>query len=859
MKHIIGLLFFIVFFSISIYAQKLSLDGEWKFVQGDNEDNSSSAFNDADWKIVDAGALRWDKKALSNSSSHYIWVRKKVIIPSSLKNELNKTGALALYLGKIQEEDEAYLNGKLIGSTSSGNLKRAYLLPENNILWDKENTIAIRILHWGYGSGIGEKPNIRSASADVMFLTSTRQKDVTAKQQVKNKTGIYNCIVQNKLTKEVDANIISKFMDANQQVLKTVQNKITLKPGENIFSFPYQSPNSFLKIEYIVSIPSYNYTVQRNTEYGYTDIAYKATQPVLGNKVREYFSPASLNNQTIRGWLGDKLKANKDERLHKVDEPALLAGYINKPGVHPWIGEHVGKFLEAACNTYQNTEDQELKIQIDRTAQQLIASQSSDGYLGTYDDESHWTSWDVWSHKYNIIGLLSYYQLSGYKPALAAAEKAGNLLCSTFGTSKGQLDIIKAGTHVGMAATSVLDPMVDLYRFTANKKYLDFCYYITQSFNNKNGPRIISTLDSIGRVNKTANAKAYEMLSNLVGLIKLYKATNDKQFLTPVLNAWKDITNNRLYITGTTSSFEHFQDDYVLPATAKDNMGEGCVTTTWLQLNYNLLNLFGKMEYLDELERSVYNHLTGAENPQTGCVSYYTPLMGVKPYSCKITCCMSSVPRGIAMVPLFANGKINGSPSFLFYQPGVYKTNLSNSKKTAVEFITRTTFPEEGNVTIEVQPSAKTAFEILLRRPYWADDFTVSVNGVVQKQSGKDFVSVNRAWSKGDKVTVRFAMPVKLLDGNISYPGSVAFQRGPQVLVFDKSLNVASNESISIPTNFQLQNATAILPKNWIGTQAYKLNADVNGKTENIVLVPYADASQTGGEVTTWLKKKMGD
>jgi len=857
MKHFknISLLFLFLFQCHLMFAQKLSLDGEWKFAQGDNKEYPSTTFNDADWKIVDAGALKWDKNALSNSASHYIWLRKKIVIPSSLKNELNKTGALALYLGKIKEEDDAYLNGKLIGSTSSGDLKRAYLLPANDILWDKENTIAIRILHRGSGSSVGEKPNIRSATPDVMFLISSGEKDVTAKEQVNNKAAVYNCIIQNKLTKEIEANISTKFINANQQVLKTVQNKITLKPGENVFDFPYRSASPFLKIEYTVSIPSYNYTAKRNAEYGYTSIRYKTTQPLIVNKVKEYFTPASLENQTIQGWLGDKLKANKDKRLHKVDEAALLAGYINKPGAHPWIGEHVGKFLEAACNTYQNTKDPELKIQIDRTVQQLIASQLSDGYLGTYDAESQWTSWDVWSHKYNLIGLLSYYQLSGYKPALASAEKIGNLLSSTFGTAKNQLDIIKAGTHVGMAATSVLDPMVDLYRFSGNKKYLNFCYYLTQSFNNKSGPRIISTLDSIGRVDKTANAKAYEMLSNIVGLIKLYKATNDQQFLKPVLTAWKDITDNRLYITGTASSREHFLDDHVLPATTKDNMGEGCVTTTWIQLNYQLLSLFGKMEYLDELERSVYNHLTGAENPQTGCVSYYTPLMGVKPYSCKITCCMSSIPRGIAMVPLFANGKINGSPSFLFYQPGVYKTNLSNLNKTSVEFITKTTFPEEGNVTIDVQPSAKTAFEILLRKPYWADDFTVSINGVDQKKSGKDLISIKRTWSKGDKVNVQFTMPVKLLDGNISYPGAVAFQRGPQVLVFDKSLNKTSPNNISIPQNVQLKEVTKTLPKNWVGTQAYQVNADAEGKTENIILVPYADASQTGGEVTTWLKK----
>ena len=39
----------------------------------------------------------------------------------------------------------------------------------------------------------------------------------------------------------------------------------------------------------------------------------------------------------------------------------------------------------------------------------LIASQLPDGYLGTYTDDQRWTSWDVWVHKYNLIGLLSYH------------------------------------------------------------------------------------------------------------------------------------------------------------------------------------------------------------------------------------------------------------------------------------------------------------------------------------------------------------------------------------------------------------------------------------------------------------------
>jgi hypothetical protein len=115
----------------------------------------------------------------------------------------------------------------------------------------------------------------------------------------------------------------------------------------------------------------------------------------------------------------------------------------------------------------------------------------------------------------------------------------------------------------------------------------------------KRRPAIINTLNATGgRVDKTANAKAYEVMSNLVGLVKLYKLTADTSVLNPVLKSWNDITGKRLYITGTTSSFEHFQDDYVLPASVDDHMGEGCVTTTWIQMNYQLLSILGKMQLL---------------------------------------------------------------------------------------------------------------------------------------------------------------------------------------------------------------------------------------------------------------------
>ena len=104
---------------------------------------------------------------------------------------------------------------------------------------------------------------------------------------------------------------------------------------------------------------------------------------------------------------------------------------------------------------------------MDRVAHELIATQKDDGYLGTYTDDKRWTSWDVWVHKYDMLGLLAYYRVTGDKSALTAAEKVGDLLVDTFGV--GKRDIIQSGEHVGMAATSVLEPMVYLYHWTGRR------------------------------------------------------------------------------------------------------------------------------------------------------------------------------------------------------------------------------------------------------------------------------------------------------------------------------------------------------------------------------------------------------
>jgi hypothetical protein len=326
--------------------------------------------------------------------------------------------------------------------------------------------------------------------------------------------------------------------------------------------------------------------------------------------------------------------------------------------------------------------------------------------------------------------------------------------------------------------------------------------------------------------------------------------------------AWRDITTHRLYITGTASDHEIFVSTGVLKATNNDKMGEGCVTVTWIQFNLSLLQITGEARYAEELERSVYNHLLAAENPQSGCVSYYTALQGVKPYRCDqgYSCCLSSVPRGISLIPEMIGGKINGCFSVLLYENGVASTTIRGSDGEEVSLVVRsgTRFPAEGVVNFEIEPSKTAEFTINFRVPEWAEKFRVIVGSNSYVGRKGELLAIRREWKPGDRAKVTFEMPVEVLPGGISYPNAVAIKRGPQVLAIDKGLNsgIDSLGRVNYSGSLRLTDADAALPGDWDWKEAFYLDANVNGGRRTVLMVPYAEAGQKSGEVAVWIERR---
>lgn len=605
------------------------------------------------------------------------------------------------------------------------------------------------------------------------------------------------------------------------------------------------------------------------------DVVCDKVAPVVPD-VQAMQSPDAVQ---LSGWLGSRINGNEKVRLLNIDLDVLLAGYRQRPGDQDWVGEHIGKWLHAATLAWVHNHDAALRAKLDFAVAELIKCQLPDGYLGTYSPEQYWTSWDLWSHKYNLIGLITYMRYTGNLQPLEACKKMADLVCRTYGDGAGQKTIID-GPYDGLANGSILEPMALLYRLTGEKRYLEFCHYIIRAFEQPAGPgpnepkvdspRIVSTLLAGKGVYKVGgHAKAYEMLSCINGLLEFYRTTGERPLLDASLAAWKDIVEKRLYPTGTASSRELFTPDHEQPNTEK--VGETCVTVTWLQLNAQLLRLTGEARFAQELEKLALNQLIGAQTPNCDAWGYYVEMEGKRPNPF-FSCCNSSGPRGLALLPTFATSTDADGVVVNLYESGIAKVTLNDHR--AVTIKTETKYPGDGRVGMTITPEGTGEFAVKLRVPAWTPGAPILVNGETQAATpGADgYVALRRAWQAGDRIELAFAMSPRILRGERGNTGRLAFAYGPLVLAADEMLlpeDGSRVQSLFLDTDqlSELKFTPEPAPgkfNTWPGAQVFGLQAGLRrtvGETTTftpvrIRLAPFAEAGSFGGHYQVWLRLK---
>lgn len=496
----------------------------------------------------------------------------------------------------------------------------------------------------------------------------------------------------------------------------------------------------------------------------------------------------------LQGEIGRRFGASIENRLLRIEVDQLLACFERRDCTGSWDGEYVGKWLDAASLAYSVTRNQRLLERMDVVTRRLIATQDTDGYLGTYPRgrrfvfEDVYTS-DVWVHRYVLIGLLSYYEATRDAAVWAALTRAADLLVETFGDRPEQRSILAVGYHQGLAATAVLEPMARLYAFSREPRYLEFCRAIVRAWDSPGGPRLLSHLLSRQPIQDLAGGKAYEILANVVGLVELYDITGDRELLTAAVNAWEEVSREQLYVTGGSSRFERFQAQGPRPYTAADDVQENCVTVTWLRLNHRLLQVTGEARFAESYMWTACNQLLASQARDASQWCYYCPLAGRKPYTPYLTCCSSNGPRGIAW---FADNSVMTAPSgpaVLLYAPGSYGFVTPGGRNGTLRI--SGDFPFGDRVTIKVEIEAPEQFSLNLLTPSWARGATVEIPGRTPRRfpNGPAFLAVRRKWTDGDLLAVDFRFRARRIPLEQPHPGLGALALGPLVLAYDAAAN----------------------------------------------------------------------
>ena len=151
----------------------LNLDTPWKFLPGDDLAYASPTFDDSNWKPLRVDKI-WEEQGF-DPMDRFAWYRLKFVIPSSMRAQSFLKDSLLFFLGKINNFDQTFLNGTLIGINGKAvaadtpadtaflkapmehwNLERRYILSASDprIRWDRENVIAVRVFDQGGQGGM---------------------------------------------------------------------------------------------------------------------------------------------------------------------------------------------------------------------------------------------------------------------------------------------------------------------------------------------------------------------------------------------------------------------------------------------------------------------------------------------------------------------------------------------------------------------------------------------------------------------------------------------------------------------------------------------------------------------------------
>ena len=429
-----------------------------------------------------------------------------------------------------------------------------------------------------------------------------------------------------------------------------------------------------------------------------------------------------------------------------------------------WRGEYWGKMMRGAVLVYEYTRDPELYEILTESVRDMMTVAEADGRVSTYERANEFRGWDLWCRKYVLLGMLYFYDICRSaqikEKIIAFSVRHADYIIDRIGD--GKMDITKASSSwFGINSSSLLEPMVWLYKESGEKRFLDFAAYIV----NRGGADRVNVFECAYE-NKLLPyqygvSKAYELTSCFEGLIAYYEVTGIEKYKTAAINFGYAMLDSEVSIIGSLGCTHELLDHTLTRQTAQrgEREQETCVTVTWMKYCASLYRLTADKRFADAIEVSFYNAYLGAlntEHRESGWMEYkfrkdpemlkklkssfmpfdsYSPLTpGVRGigvggnqvlsdgtyYGC--CACIGAVGLGI-----YSAHRLLRSPDGLvlsFLDDGESVVKMNGEVKVRVSG----NYPKAGRVNITVTAEKKEKFDLKVRIPDWSEK-CVTVSG----------------------------------------------------------------------------------------------------------------------------------
>jgi DUF1680 family protein len=494
----------------------------------------------------------------------------------------------------------------------------------------------------------------------------------------------------------------------------------------------------------------------------------------------------------VGGFLGRRFDAN---RTHRLKDKLLSEQFIR---LHEqkqyddwfWMGEQIGKWLDAAAYTALLAADEELLARVHELIDRLAAAQEPDGYLGitAHYHRNPVRGMELYEMYYVLLGLVVCYDLLGSQAALRTADRLAAYIIERWGAAPGQFPLVgpfPGNGHDGGEGTLILEPIVLVGLRTGNQGYIawaeatvakwDEWWETYPAANHSCGYTAMQEFargaKDVHDLRKNMHAHTYHM--TLLGIAALYNATGKPEYRDVVVASVDRLAEEWIFLTGGMSSTERYVPRRFYNAR---NQIEVCPQHTWILLLDQCLQWTGAARYAAEIERDLFNHFLAAQLADGSNWSYFTPLNGHAVEPTSANCCNAAGHRIAGRMPTYLYGLRQNGPAVLMYTAS--EALLRPKGLPAVRLTQHTAFPSEGTVTLQVEPEKPAAFPLHLRIPPYAEGATVRVNheAVLPAPAG-DFLVIERTWSPGDQVTLTLPLPVRIHSGG----PTLAISRGPLV------------------------------------------------------------------------------